>query len=120
MVEYVEQDNQLAINEMVSVCKNAGVVFVTVPTFMDLWSKHDEINYQFKQYTTKTLLPLFSFNKGTITYHSYFNTFLFIPIYSYLFLFIPIYSYLFLFIPIYSYLFLFIPIYSYLYGKVVK
>lgn len=48
---------------------------------MDLWSKHDEINYQFKQYTTKTLLPLFLLNKGSITYHSYFNTLLFIPIY---------------------------------------
>lgn len=81
VVEHVEND-QLAINEMIRVCKNAGVVFVTVPAFMDLWSKHDEINYHFKRYTNKTLLPLFDKDKGHISYHSYFNTILFIPIYA--------------------------------------
>jgi SAM-dependent methyltransferase len=81
VVEHVEND-QLAIIEMIRVCKSNGIVFVTVPAFMDLWSKHDEINYHFKRYTNKTLLPLFDANKGKFTYHSYFNTILFIPIYA--------------------------------------
>ena len=80
VVEHVE-DDQLAVKEMIRVCKSNGMVFVTVPAFMDLWSKHDEINYHFKRYTTKTLLPLFESNSGNISYHSYFNTILFIPIY---------------------------------------
>lgn len=81
VVEHVE-DDQLAVNEMIRVCKANGAVFATVPAFMDLWSKHDEINYHFKRYTNKTLLPLFDKNKGHITYHSYFNTLLFLPIYA--------------------------------------
>jgi hypothetical protein len=66
---------------MIRVCKSNGMVFVSVPAFMDLWSKHDEINYHFKRYTSKTFLPLFDSNSGNIIYHSYFNTILFIPIY---------------------------------------
>lgn len=80
VVEHVE-DDQLAVKEMIRVCKSSGFVFVTVPAFMDLWSKHDEINYHFKRYTSKTLLPLFDLNAGDIIYHSYFNTILFLPIY---------------------------------------
>jgi SAM-dependent methyltransferase len=80
VVEHVE-DDQLAVKEMIRVCKSKGFVFVTVPAFMDLWSKHDEINYHFKRYTSKTLLPLFDSNTGNVIYHSYFNTILFLPIY---------------------------------------
>ncbi|MCF8428613.1 MAG: class I SAM-dependent methyltransferase [Bacteroidia bacterium] len=80
VVEHVEND-QLAVKEMIRVCKSNGIVFVTVPAFMDLWSKHDEINYHFKRYIKKTLLPLFNLKSGSIAYHSYFNTILFIPIY---------------------------------------
>lgn len=80
VVEHVE-DDKLAVSEMIRVCKSNGFVFVTVPAFMDLWSKHDEINYHFKRYTNKTLFPLFPTSKGNIHYHSYFNTLLFIPIY---------------------------------------
>jgi len=80
VVEHVEND-QLAVNEMIRVCKSNGFVFVTVPAFMDLWSKHDEINYHFKRYTNKTLIPLFPTSQGSIYYFSYFNTLLFIPIY---------------------------------------
>jgi ubiquinone/menaquinone biosynthesis C-methylase UbiE len=80
VVEHVQND-QLAVKEMIRVCKSSGFVFVTVPAFMDLWSKHDEINYHFKRYTSKTLLPLFNSNTGNVIYHSYFNTILFLPIY---------------------------------------
>ena len=80
VVEHVQND-QLAVKEMIRVCKSKGFVFVTVPAFMDLWSKHDEINYHFKRYTSKTLLPLFDSNTGNVIYHSYFNTILFLPIY---------------------------------------
>lgn len=80
VVEHVE-DDKLAVSEMIRVCKSNGFVFVTVPAFMDLWSKHDEINYHFKRYTNQTLIPLFPASKGNIHYRSYFNTLLFIPIY---------------------------------------
>ncbi|MFZ4797650.1 MAG: class I SAM-dependent methyltransferase [Bacteroidia bacterium] len=80
VVEHVEND-QLAVNEMIRVCKKNGFVFVTVPAFMQLWSKHDEVNYHFKRYVSNTLNPLFNNELGTVFYSSYFNSILFIPIY---------------------------------------
>lgn len=80
VVEHVEND-QLAVNEMIRVCKKNGFVFVTVPAFMQLWSKHDEVNYHFKRYVSSTLNPLFNNELGTVFYSSYFNSILFIPIY---------------------------------------
>lgn len=81
VIEHVE-DDQTAVNEMIRVCKPGGIVCTTVPAFQTLWSKHDEINFHFRRYTNNTLLPLFNKSKGEIIFHTYFNSILFLPIYT--------------------------------------
>lgn len=78
VVEHVKEDN-IAIKEMERVCKNDGHIFATVPAFMSLWSQHDVINHHFKRYRQKQFNQLFS-NPQNVTYTTYFNFWLFLPI----------------------------------------
>lgn len=87
VVEHVEDDKK-AISEMNRVCKNKGKICITVPAFQSLWSKHDEINQHFKRYKMNKIEKLFDLqseklnNKYSfkILRKTYFNSFLFIPI----------------------------------------
>lgn len=81
VIEHVE-DDQLAVNEMKRVLKENGIIFITVPAFMSLWSHHDEINQHFKRYKLGEVNSLFENDKkGKRIFSSYFNFFLFLPIY---------------------------------------
>jgi ubiquinone/menaquinone biosynthesis C-methylase UbiE len=80
VVEHVE-DHQKAISELFRVCKPGGKIFITVPAFMSLWSNHDVVNHHFRRYRKHQLLNLFSPNGGRLIRTSYFNFFLFIPIF---------------------------------------
>lgn len=81
VIEHVEND-QLAVNEMKRVVKENGIIFITVPAFMSLWSHHDEINHHFRRYKHQEVNLLFESDKnGKRIFSSYFNFFLFIPIY---------------------------------------
>lgn len=81
VIEHVE-DDQLAVNEMIRVCKAHGCVFVTVPAFMFLWSHHDVVNHHHRRYTAKKLINLIPISsRRHLKFVSYFNTFLFLPIY---------------------------------------
>lgn len=75
VIEHVE-DDQLAVNEMQRVCKDGGAVVLTVPAFMSLWSKHDEVNHHFRRYRLPEITKLFS-EKQKIVLASYFNFWLF-------------------------------------------
>ena len=78
VIEHVE-DDKLAVGEVARVCKPGGKVFITVPAFMTLWSKHDEVNQHFRRYRAPEVLNLF---KTWKTLHStYFNTLLFVPVF---------------------------------------
>lgn len=77
VIEHVEND-QLAADELLRVCKVGGTLVVTVPSFMSLWGIHDEINHHFKRYRLSELLFLFR-QKSKIKYGSYFNFWLFFP-----------------------------------------
>ncbi|MDZ4667377.1 MAG: class I SAM-dependent methyltransferase [bacterium] len=79
VIEHVN-DHLLAANEMRRVCKPNGYVMATVPAFMELWSKHDEVNHHFRRYRQREFLGLFKQEK--IVYSSYFNFYLFLPIYA--------------------------------------
>jgi hypothetical protein len=48
---------------------------------MSLWSNHDVVNHHFRRYTKKQLLELFAAHSGQLKKVTYFNFFLFIPIY---------------------------------------
>ena len=81
VIEHVEND-QLAVSEMKRVVKKEGIIFITVPTFMSLWSHHDVINHHFRRYKLKQVENLFKKEKdGNKIFASYFNFFLFPPIY---------------------------------------
>ena len=81
VVEHVE-DHQLAVNEMKRVAKENAIIFITVPAFMSLWSHHDEINQHFRRYKKKEIETLFeNENNGKKIQSTYFNFFLFPPIY---------------------------------------
>ena len=81
VIEHVE-DDLLAVNEMKRVVKDEGIIFITVPAYMSLWSHHDVINHHFRRYKLPEVKKLFlSKNDGKLIFSSYFNTFLFPPIY---------------------------------------
>jgi SAM-dependent methyltransferase len=81
VIEHVE-DDQLAVTEMKRVAKNEGVLFITIPAFMGLWSHHDVINHHFRRYRLPQIEQLFNNRKdGNKIFASYFNFFLFPPIY---------------------------------------
>ena len=79
VVEHVE-DDALAVKELKRVCKPDGVVFITVPAFMALWGKHDEVNHHFKRYRIKEVDALFKDKGIEVLKRSYFNSILFLPI----------------------------------------
>lgn len=79
VIEHVE-DDQLAVTELKRVARENGVVFITVPAFMSLWSHHDVINHHFRRYKLEQVEKLFADN-GKKIFSSYFNFFLFPPIY---------------------------------------
>lgn len=72
----------MAVNELKRVTKNGSLILITVPAFMSLWSHHDVINHHFKRYKIKEINQLFdSTNDGNKVFDTYFNSFLFLPIY---------------------------------------
>lgn len=79
VIEHVEDDAG-GIGEMKRVCRRDGVVCITVPAFMSLWNHHDEVNMHFRRYTKNQVVRLFG-SCGKIIFSTYFNFFLFIPIY---------------------------------------
>ncbi len=81
VIEHVE-DDQLAVFEMKRVVKKNGIIFITIPAFMSLWSHHDLVNHHFRRYKLKEVQTLFDNQKnGNILFTSYFNFFLFLPIF---------------------------------------
>ncbi|MEL1246024.1 class I SAM-dependent methyltransferase [Flavobacterium sp. DGU11] len=81
VIEHVE-DHQKAVHEMKRVAVDDGVLLITVPAFMDLWSHHDVINHHFRRYKMKQIDGLFqNGEKGRNLYYTYFNSFLFPPVY---------------------------------------
>jgi len=77
VVEHIE-DHEKAVQEMARVLKPGGHIFLTVPAFMDLWSKHDLINHHFRRYKMDELTSLFKPElNGNIIYKTYFNSILF-------------------------------------------
>jgi SAM-dependent methyltransferase len=75
VIEHVE-DEQRAIAAVRRVLKPAGVLLVTTPALMSLWSGHDLINHHYRRYTRGTLMQLFPPSDWEILKVSYFSSFL--------------------------------------------
>lgn len=83
VIEHVE-DHVLAVSELKRVAKRGANVLITVPAFMSLWSHHDVINHHFRRYSMPQVQKLFEdVSDGKRLYASYFNFFLFLPIYAF-------------------------------------
>lgn len=79
VIEHIENHEE-AIKEVNRVLKDNGYIFLTVPAFNFLWSKHDEINHHFRRYRLNDLKKILKENGFAVEYCSYFNFFLFLPI----------------------------------------
>ena len=78
VIEHV-RDDQVSVNELLRVVKPRGYVIATVPCYNSMWSHHDDINHHFRRYRLSGFKHLF--RNATIMTATYFNTFLFLPIY---------------------------------------
>ena len=79
VIEHVD-DHQTAVAELQRVCNPNGLVFVTVPAHMLLWSHHDIVNQHYRRYTRSELTALFPKKGGEVVYSSYFNALLAGPV----------------------------------------
>ncbi len=72
-VEHVEP----ALNACREVLKEGGVLFITVPALMSLWSDHDVVAHHFRRYTAGQLRRQFPADQWEVLKLSYFSTMLF-------------------------------------------
>ena len=79
VVEHI-QDHHAALREIHRTLLPGGYVYITVPAFMIMWSQHDEINHHQRRYRMPELVQLLEKNGFEVTYRSYFNFWLFLPI----------------------------------------
>lgn len=75
------RDDTAAIKNWTTLLKTGGKLYVFVPAFQSLWSKHDEVNMHYRRYTNKELKSKLITENLTILKSSYWNFFLFIPLY---------------------------------------
>lgn len=81
VIEHVEND-KAALAEMKRVCVPSGFVFVTVPAFQSLWSRHDVVNDHKRRYNENSLKSLVNKNDELDWIEiAYFNFILFLPVY---------------------------------------
>jgi SAM-dependent methyltransferase len=76
VLEHLDDDTE-ALRQISEVLAPGGSVIITVPAFMFLWSRHDEINQHRRRYTRRTLADLLHRSGFQIEQLSYFNSFLF-------------------------------------------
>jgi SAM-dependent methyltransferase len=78
VLEHVADDRAAltALREKVS---PGGMLLLTVPAFMWLWSRHDELSHHCRRYSLPGLSELVRSTGFEVTHASYFNTLLFAP-----------------------------------------
>jgi len=76
VLEHIDND-ELAISELHRVLKPKGKLFITVPAFKFLWSKHDEIHHHYRRYTKIELVNKIKKYNFSIPKSSYTNMFIF-------------------------------------------
>lgn len=79
VIEHIE-DHNVVLQEIHRTLLPDGHVYITVPAFMLMWSKHDDINHHCRRYRMPELVRLLENNGFEVTYRSYFNFWLFLPI----------------------------------------
>lgn len=77
------KDDAKALNNWNGLLKSDGTLLVFVPAFMSLWSEHDVVNMHYRRYVKKDLVKSLQDANFKIDKASYWNFFLFFPIYIY-------------------------------------
>lgn len=72
VIEHVEQDRQ-ALGEFARVTRPGGIVVITVPALMSLWSDWDVALHHFRRYTRPTLLDLVPRDAFEVVHCNYVN-----------------------------------------------
>ncbi|HNP32181.1 MAG TPA: class I SAM-dependent methyltransferase [Flavobacterium sp.] len=75
------KDDVKAVKNWKSLLKVGGQMYVFVPAFMSLWSYHDEVNMHYRRYTNAELKYKLKAENLEIKKSSYWNFFLFLPVY---------------------------------------
>lgn len=57
VLEHLEDDRK-AVQDIAAMLEPGGFLIVTVPAFMSLWDRHDEINRHYRRYTTAEVAKL--------------------------------------------------------------
>jgi SAM-dependent methyltransferase len=79
VLEHLNQDSK-SLKSLGYHLKRDGVLLLTVPAYMFLWSSHDEVHQHYRRYTKKELSTKLLESGYKIQKISYFNTLLFPPI----------------------------------------
>jgi len=77
------QDDEQALKNWKSLLKVGGMMYVFVPAFMSLWSYHDVVNMHYRRYTNAELKSKIAAENLQILKSSYWNFFLFLPVYGF-------------------------------------
>lgn len=80
ILEHLENDSKV-IKEIYRVLKRNGVLFLTVPAFNFLWGLQDKVSKHKRRYTKKEIISKLTKNGFKVSKSSYFNFFLFFPIF---------------------------------------
>lgn len=70
-------DDEASLESLRSLLKPNGYLFITVPAFHFLWSRHDEVHRHYRRYRMGELKRKVSMAGMDVVYASYFNTLLF-------------------------------------------
>jgi SAM-dependent methyltransferase len=69
-------DDEKALSKMEALVKDGGFLILSVPAYMFLWNRHDEVNHHYRRYNRKELLRKLP-GSLVVRKASYFNTLLF-------------------------------------------
>jgi len=81
-LEHLEDDVK-ALKNWKDLLKVGGEMYVFVPAFMSLWSYHDEVNMHYRRYTSAELKSKLLAENLEVQKASYWNFFLFLPVYGF-------------------------------------
>jgi len=81
VIEHVDDDAG-ALMEAVRITKPGGVIVVTVPALMSLWSDWDVRLHHKRRYTRQSLLRLTDRPSVSVLHCNYMNTFALLPVYA--------------------------------------
>ncbi|UWQ11765.1 class I SAM-dependent methyltransferase [Aliiroseovarius crassostreae] len=76
VLEHIELD-RAALEALSGRLSPQGAIFLTVPAFQALWSRHDEAHHHFRRYTKSTLLSVAQQAGLKVEFQFYFNSLLF-------------------------------------------